>query len=183
MLRAHARASCVHPFVPDQPRKGPRDRTGTGFQSRPSLQRRDTSALVNRRPPVRSRSAPPVHRATRAKLSPWHLRAKWRQGPDRDQLRTGVRLVAHVLRAAFRASARCDARTEVHGGPVGTIVLIGKRQTVRTENQGSSALITVSLREGQGIGLVSRASRQPVLQVRIISRLRWSISTLTTSLG
>src|SRR5262245_28320100 len=52
---------------------------------------------ATRRLAVRSRSAPPVPRATRAerrRYSARHIPVKARQGPDRDPLRAGVRPVA-----------------------------------------------------------------------------------------
>jgi hypothetical protein len=80
----------------------PRDRSGTGFHPGPSAQRRDKSWVPESRPLVRSRSAPPVHRATRAELRCYSARTCWvsgGQGPTRDQLRAEVRMVAQALRA------------------------------------------------------------------------------------
>jgi hypothetical protein len=66
----------------------PRDRLGTGFNPRPRAQRRDKSVLLETRPPVRSRSAPPLRFATRAERrchSARHQRPSRREGPERDQ--------------------------------------------------------------------------------------------------
>ena len=104
-MRSQRRATRRAANAPYQPKGPDRDRISAPTEPATPRQVARCHTDTTRSIPLGSTSPLRYSHGTSA-LFGWHLQAKARQGPTRDQLRAGVRPVAHVLRASSgRASA------------------------------------------------------------------------------